>query len=264
MVNENSIKQLKENVIVNLWSCLNTYVDRNYRRTATWGRRSSIVDFYCTGKGIEIGASCYPVKINNKSTKISYVDCIDRNITIDLKTSKGLPYVHVDIIDEAETLAKIRNVSLNFIIHCHMLEHCINPINVIRTHLTKLKRQGVLVISIPSRDYFFDKERPLTKWEHFVLDDEMESEERNREHFREYLELAVKYEGDIEAEIDRLKKDDYRPHYHVWNLDSFYDFLMRTNDRLNNAFIIEHYSENIMHKGQANEAREIIAVLRKR
>lgn len=171
MVDINNIEKMKENMIVGLWSYLNKMVNEKYRLSQTWGRRSEIVDFYCKGKGIEIGASAYPVKINKKETKISYVDLIDRNVTVDTKTVKNLPYVHVDIIDDMEKLANIKKESLDFIIHCHALEHCINPIGVIRKHLSKIKRNGVLVSSIPNKEYIFDKERPLTKWEHLEADD---------------------------------------------------------------------------------------------
>lgn len=90
--------------------------------------------------------------------------------------------------------------------------------------------------------------------------------EEEREHFREYLQLthSHKFDGSIEDEIDRMIKDGYRPHFHVWNLDSFYYFLLRTNERLNNAFVIEHYRENILNKRTSRETREIITVLRKR
>lgn len=259
------IENVKEKLIINVWNFLNTYIDEKYRLAPVWGERSKIVDFYCKGKGIEIGASGYPIKINSRQIKkILYVDWVDRNIDTTIGTVEGVPYVHVDIIDDAEKLDKIRDKSLDFIIHCHVLEHCRNPINVIRTQMSKLRRGGVLFIALPNKSSTFDKKRPLTSWKHFILDDEMISEERDRGHFREYLQLASKFKGDIESEIDRLLEDDYRPHFHVWDFDSFYDFLLQTNDRLNNLFIIEHYSENILRKGTAFETKEIITVLRKR
>lgn len=264
MIDKDSFKEVKEKVLISLWNFLDTYVDENYRLDRIWGKRSKIFDFYCSGKGVEIGASCYPIKINSNKVKISYVDYIDRNVTTDIKTQRNLPYVHVDIIDEAEKLDKIAKNSLDFVVHCHVLEHCRNPIGVIRTHLSKIKRKGILFIAIPNKNYIFDKERPLTEWEHFVSDDEITRIENDREHFREYLQLAIRYEGNTEEEIDRLIKDDYRPHFHVWNFETFYDFLLKTNDRLNNAFVIEHYSENRLNRKTRGETREIIAVLRKR
>lgn len=260
----NCFNDIKQKIIINLWNYLNTTVNEKYRLTQLWGKRSEIIDFYCKGKGIEIGASAYPVKIYNKNTKVSYVDCIDRNIKTDIKTHAGLPYVNVDILDEADKLEKIRNGSLDFIIHCHVLEHCNNPIGLIRTHLSKLKKNGIIAIAIPNKDYMFDKDRPLTEWEHFVLDDEIQFDSlKNREHFREYLQLSIKFKGDIEKEIDRLIEDDYRPHLHVWDFNSFYYFLMKTNNKLNNAFVIEHYSENRLNRRTPHETREIITILRK-
>lgn len=261
------INKIKEEIVVNMWDYLNTFVNRNYRLHETWGKRSELADFYCKGKGIEVGASAYPVKICSKESKVLYVDCIDRNKTSDYKTKKGLPYVHIDILDEMEELSHIKNNSLDFIIHCHVLEHCKNPIGVIKTHLTKVKRNGVLFIAIPNKSYIFDKNRPLTKWDHFVTDDKRVQggySDADMEHFREYLCVSTNYKGDLEKEIERLLKDDYRPHFHVWDFDSFYDFLLRTNERLNNAFVIEHYSENRQHRKTPRETREIITVLRKR
>ncbi len=262
-----TIKKIQEEIIVSLWDYLNTFVNKRYRLRETWGKRSEIADFYCKGKGIEIGASAYPIKICSKESKVSYIDCIDRNRTSDLKTVKKLSYVHIDIIDEMEELSHIKNNSLDFIIHCHVLEHCKNPIGAIKTHLAKLKKNGILFVTIPNKNYIFDKNRPLTKWEHFIADDERNQEgysNADMDHFREYLRVSTNYKGDIEKEIERLLKDDYRPHFHVWDFDSFYDFLLRVNERLNNAFVIEHYSENRQHRRTPQETREIIAVLRKR
>lgn len=267
MVKKMDIEAVKEKMTVDLWNYCNAAMNEKYRLAQTWGKRSEIVDFYCQGRGIEIGASAYPVKINNKRISISYVDCIDRNITKDIKASNRLQYKHVDVIDDIGELTHFKGNSLDFIIHCHVLEHCKNPIGVIRKQMSKIKRNGVLVVAIPNKNYIFDRERPLTTWEHLEADDVDSGggySENDKNHFKEYLRLSCKFEGDVESEMERLIMDDYRPHFHVWDLDSFYDFLLRMNQKLNNAFLIEHYSENRQHKRTRHESREIIAVLRKR
>lgn len=259
---KDGMRSSKDKAIIHLWNYLNTYIDNNLRQTKTWGERSRIVDFYCKGKGIEIGASCYPVPIYNQEIKVQYLDHIDRNVTHDMKAGKGLQYVKVDIIDDVERLDKIKARTLDFIIMCHVLEHTRNPIGIIENCLSKLKCGGKLVITIPDKRFIFDKNRPLTTWEHLVDDYREINDEKDLQHMIEYLIMSNEYDEKFAYEEAKKRiQADYRPHYHVWDMNSFYDFLNRINGVIKEKSLIIHYSQNKLNQGRSG--REIIAVLEK-
>jgi hypothetical protein len=172
--------------------------------------------------------------------------------------------VDVDIIDDGETLGTISDGSQDFIIANHFLEHCRNPIGTLETLLSKLRTRGedessgLLYVAVPDKHQCFDRDRPLTSFEHTLADYEHGSAERNgidRHHFEEWSALVEKLEGEAAlACTERLIARDYSIHFHVWNLHSFLDFLLQTARLLNGSFEIIQYV-------QAGD--EIIALLGK-
>jgi len=66
----------------------------------------------------------------------------------------------------------------------------------------------------------------------------------------------VRGEKEIEARINELMQIGYSIHYHVWNEQTFLDFLRKTNEYLGDCFGIEHY--------ELNRNFEIITILRKK
>lgn len=223
---------------------LSTYVSGNGQLV-----RSSIAKEYLLGEGIEIGALHNPLVIENVSKK--YVDHMSKQDLEKFYSDIHTNIAEVDIIDDGETLHKIENSSQDFIIANHMLEHCENPIGTIKNHLQKLKTGGILFYSLPDKQFTFDKERPLTLFEHLMSD--YVGEIDNFEHYKEWAKYYLKLEEkDIENKAYELQKNNHNIHFHVWDFCNFVDFLLKLKQLLN--FEILHLQQNY---------NETIVVIRK-
>src|SRR5262245_28165001 len=100
--------------------------------------RRELSERYLEGAGIEIGALCQPLWINERAT-VRYVDRLDvAGLRQQYPELGAYDLVNVDLIDDGEVLASIEDGQLDFIITNHMLEHTENPIGTIRNHLRKL------------------------------------------------------------------------------------------------------------------------------
>ncbi len=255
------LKQKCKKSILRVWNIFDS-LTISYRCEPTWGMRSKIVEYFCSGGiGIEIGASCYPVPILKDNISIKYVDYRDRNEVHDSGYTEGLNYVKVDILDDAERLDKIEDESLDFIIVFHLLEHTKNPIGTIRVWMKKLKKEGRLVVAIPDMSTIFDKKRKLTEFGHLRLDDIEPSDTRDYEHYLEYVRYSLDCKDNIEEKVDELLKEDIRIHYHCWDFYTYFDFLNKANDYLNNIFSIISFNYNLLNGGESG--KEIIAILEK-
>lgn len=164
--------------------------------------------------------------------------------------------VNVDILDDGETLSTVRNGSQEFIIANHFLEHCENPLGTVRNHLRKLRPGGVLYYAVPDKRFTFDHQRPVTAFDHLVLDDRWGPATSRRAHFEEWVRLVNNRDDaqEVEKEVEQLMKMNYSIHCHVWNEDAFRDFLTRCRNYLSRSFDITEIQGN---------GSEIIAILRK-
>ena len=163
--------------------------------------------------------------------------------------------VHVDIVDDGETLQSIEDCSLDFIIANHMLEHTENPIGTIRNHLCKVRDGGVIYYAVPDKRYTFDVERPLTSFEHVVRDDQEGPQVSRIPHFEEWARLVNKVPLEQqEQHVSELLRTRYSIHFHVWDRPQFESFLSQVGDYLGHSFRVEHFTEN---------GTEMIAVLRR-
>jgi SAM-dependent methyltransferase len=191
--------------------------------------RRKLASQYLVGEGIEVGALHRPLLVNKNSQKIkvSYVDRLDsESIRISYSELRDLSLVDVDIVDNGETLQKIEDASLDFIIANHFIEHAENPLGTIRNHLRKLKNNGVLFYAIPNKIKTFDKNRSLTSFEHLLRDDQLGPEISRLDHYREWVEkvLEISSPDDITDMIDKTISSGYSIHYHVWDETTLKDF----------------------------------------
>jgi SAM-dependent methyltransferase len=102
---------------------------------------------YLAGNGIEIGPLQRPLNVPD-SDKVQYIDRLPieelRKQYPELKDHK---LIEPDIIDSGEELSKIKDNTLDFVIACHFLEHCENPIKAIQNMLRVLRSGGILFIA---------------------------------------------------------------------------------------------------------------------
>ena len=219
-------------------------------------RRRELSSKYLAGQGIEIGALHHPLEVNEK-VSVRYVDRLNsEELRLHYPELEGFSLVPVDIIDDGEKLSRIEDESLDFIIANHMLEHCENPLGTIRNHLRKIRSGGILYYAIPDQRYGFDLNRPLTSFIHLVQDDRRGPESSRQDHFREWSRLVRKKIApqEVRAEAKRLMELNYSIHFHVWNVMTFNEFLLKAQAYLKRTFHVIHFEQN---------GTEIIAVLKK-
>ena len=206
--------------------------------------------------GIEVGGANNPIKIWDQRVVVKQVDYCDHSLLDDFFSQYSL--VKVDIIDDGEKLETFEDNSLDFIVSCHMIEHCRNPIGTIRNFISKLRSKGLIFMAIPDKRYTFDSHRELTTWEHLLLDDERPDRERDKIH---YYDKEVPLLSD--AELDAMNKSielDERIHFHVWDANSFIEFIYETKKYLGESFTIEQVGN--VNNGEGSN--ELICVLKKK
>lgn len=227
---------------------------------AMLARRREVSERYLSGDGIEIGALHYPLWIDASRARVRYVDRLTvpelRRQYPELAAYELAP---VDVVDDGERLRTFEDGRLDFIIGNHMLEHCENPLGTMRIHLAKVRAEGVLYYAVPDKRFSFDLDRPLTSWEHLVRDDQEGPAGSRRGHFEEWARLVNKHTRpeDAAANVEQLLAIDYSIHFHVWDEETFTDFLTRARDYLGVPFRVEYLARNetemltVLRKGRA-------------
>lgn len=197
-----------------------------------FARRREIAERYLVGDGLEIGALHEPIAVP-ASARVRYVDRLPvAQLREHYPELAGVPLVDVDIIDDGEILSTVPDGSLDFLIANHMLEHCENPLGAVRTHFRKIRAGGVLYYAVPDKRFSFDQDRPITPPGHFVDDDRLGPAHSRDGHFEEWAREVMKI-GDaqqLQNTVARLKAINYSIHFHVWDFDSFLDFVDLVRD----------------------------------
>lgn len=176
----------------------------------------SLVDHFCLGSGLEIGAGKTPYSPRDRTTYL------DKNVDDKDATENA------DIISDANTIPR-PDQAFDFVLSSHVLEHMPNTIGALTEWLRVLKPGGVLFLVLPHAERTFDRCRQLTSLEHHIRDHEQRADEADRSHFDEmkagWLANAA---GDTSGE-EQYRREwgadpwdwDFRIahgvlHYHVW------------------------------------------------
>lgn len=194
--------------------------------------RDFLARHYIHGKGIEIGAAHYPIKMP-PGASVKYVDVFtdDELRKIFPQEYATAPIVHVDVVDDGEKLAKFKDNSLDFIIANHFIEHCLDPIGTIINMYKKLRKKGVIYMAVPDKRHTFDKQRPLTTYEHLLAEHKDGTKQSFRkEHTIEAVRLtekSLRTEAKINQRVQELLDSDFRIHYHVWTQREMTEMFVR-------------------------------------
>lgn len=217
--------------------------------------RKQIASRYLIGDGIEIGALHSPLEIPS-SVKIRYLDRMPVNqLRLQYPELSESNLVEIDIIDDGETLESVLDVSLDFVIANHMIEHCQDPISSLENWLRVLKPGGILYVAVPDKRYTFDCERPITPIEHLIRDYTDGPGWSMYPHFEEWVRLVDKVsEDDVVARTKCLAEINYSIHFHVWTQVEFLELLLYCQSRLSFPIEIELLQKNDI---------EFIVILRK-
>lgn len=191
------------------------------------------------GEGIEIGALHCPSLLAADARAV-YVDYIDSSRARDLYPDlEGL--VDVDIVDDGESLAKVADGTLDFIVANHFLEHARNPLGVLRAHLRKVRPGGVLMYALPDKRFTFDHTRPITPFDHLVIDDLHGPHVSDRAHYLEFARHVDRLADPaaVEAHAKLLAETDNRIHFHVWDAEATRDFFERAGDYVGGLELVD-------------------------
>jgi len=223
--------------------------------------RESIGKRYLSGQGLEIGALQNPLPLPDGATA-KYVDRFPKE-----KLYEHYPelseynLVDVDLVDNGETLSTIPDVSQQFVIANHFLEHCENPFGALRNLTRVLRAGGVLYVAVPDRRYTFDRNRKRTPLNHLIEDYESDGSCSRRSHYLEWVrDVEPEFgqcfgsEDEMQARADMLDQMNYSIHFHVWEPDDVWEFLHYAVERLKLRASIEFFGEL---------PEEILFVLRK-
>ena len=178
---------------------------------------------YLRGEGIEVGALHEPLPVRS-GIKVRYVDRMSvKDLREHYPELNGLDLVEPDILDDGETLSKVQNLSQDFIIANHFIEHTEDPIGTIERHLSKLRVGGVLYLTVPNKLVTFDQERPITSIEHVLLDYKHGPGRERREHYAEWVHFVggIRDEKEAQPHIDGQMQRGYSIHFHVWDFNAF-------------------------------------------
>lgn len=173
-----------------------------------------------SGVGLDIGPLHRPMETHDGMI-VLYVDRMPvEELRKQYPELSAQPLVKPDIIDDAETLDKVEDGSVNFVIAAHVIEHMRNPIAALRTWLRVLKSRGLLYLVVPDHRLIFDRLRGRTSHAHLVEDFLHHNPERDWEHYLEYAEKVNRdYFGrdiDVVEEAKRLRDIDYSIHFHCF------------------------------------------------
>lgn len=199
--------------------------------------QAALAENFLHGSGLEIGALHKPMPVP-PDVKVSY---IDRMVVVDLRRQypelSGETIVETDIVADGQDLRIVPDASQDFVISSHVIEHMEDPIGAMKGYLRVLKAGGIVLMSVPDRRHCFDRDRPLTPFDHLVADHETGPERTRRQHFLEWAELVDGKRGEEIAEYaDRIQRADYSIHFHVWETTSFLEFLHRAKVRYDLRF----------------------------
>jgi SAM-dependent methyltransferase len=190
-------------------------------------RRKAIARVYLRGSGLEIGALHNPLKVPPMA-RVRYVDKLgDADLRREFPELRDKPLVHVDIVDDGETLATVPDGSQDFVIANHFVEHCENPIGAIGNMLRVLKAGGFLYLAIPDKRYTFDRERPVTSIDHLMRDFHEGPGWSRRGHYEEWARLVDKIAdpADRERQVETLLARRAAIHFHVWTQAELVDLI---------------------------------------
>jgi SAM-dependent methyltransferase len=216
-------------------------------------KRRRLARRFLRGEGIEIGALNEPLPLP-RGARARYLDRLEAEaLRRQYPELASVSLAPVDIVDDGERLASIRDDSLDFVVANHFVEHAEDPIGAIERQLEVLRPGGVIFMAVPDKRHTFDRPRAATTFDHLLRDHREGPEASRREHYRDWAAL-VRGAPDPDAEGERLDAARYSIHFHVWSRDDFAALLERLRGGLGLPFVVEALEPN---------RHEFIAVLRK-
>ena len=185
---------------------------------------------HISGEGIEIGAFEHPAPLP-EGCVTKYVDRYQPSemaaLFPEIDTSRLVP-VDITLDLDTEGLKKIPSASQDYVIFNHVVEHVANPIAVLEEIFRVLRPGGRLAIGAPDRDCTFDKDRPVTSWDHLKREYRDGVTDVTDLHYIDFL--AHVHPDLLKGGVDEIARHvevqrSRREHPHVWTSAAFRAFL---------------------------------------
>ena len=202
-----------------------------------------------SGRGLEVGALHCPANLSGRC-QVEYCDAHSKE-----EAAKLFPEIERDLLVDVDYIVNLDEDRLfekvkppyDFVIMNHVIEHVANPMSVLEQLFAITKAGGYVVISAPDKEYTFDKPRQLTAFEHLLSEYEQKTRFVDDSHYLDFIRHTapdVFNSGDtalLGATLVSVR--ERREHAHVWNSESFLDFLVGSIVHLKINAKIEFFSK---------------------
>lgn len=199
-----------------------------------------LIQRYCVGRGIEVGAGPNP-----------YTDP-SRTEYLDKHTDNAHGTRSADMVADAAGIPR-PDGSFDYLLSSHCLEHHPDTIRTLNEWARVLKPRGILFLILPHADRTFDRHREKTTLEHHLEDFATLQGREDRSHVAECEAGMRKLEDLAETEAmhrsawgadfwdweHRFANDAF--HYHVWTQDEIVRLLQHLGFRI--LFVEEYVRE---------------------
>lgn len=219
--------------------------------------RVFLANKYLKGSGIEIGPAEHPLAVPHWA-KVKYVDEISTEDLVNLYPYlKKHDLVHVDVVDDGQSLKKFKDNTQDFIIANHFLEHVIDPIKTLKNFYRVLRPGGIVFMAVPDKRFTFDRLRPITPLERLkeFYNDPAKAEAGK---WPMFLESAKYIEGENGDEAisraEELRDQKFSIHFNVWAQHDLLELLL---------YIIRTYKFDLDFEAVVKNKHEVIFILQK-
>jgi SAM-dependent methyltransferase len=191
------------------------------------------------GRGLEIGPYDQPTLVKSEAN-ICFLDVQPREALVaavpDKNQAAKIP--EVDFVCVSANYREAIDVTFDYVIANHVLEHVPNPIAWLQMIAGMLVDDGVLFLSLPDKKFTFDKYRPDTPLSHVLHDYFTGVDTISREHMletelyydMEFIGREMRLEQRLDLERLRASYDiKLHPgvHCHVFQTETFQDKFLK-------------------------------------
>jgi len=197
-------------------------------------RREKIIPYiYRELKGLEVGPAMHPTLAKNEFS-IAFLDYVNREAQRKhCATDDDFQRVpETDIFVTSDRYTEFVSERYDYIIANHVIEHVSDVIDWLRELEALLVDDGILFLTVPDKNFSFDKYRQITPFHHLVSDYFHGSGYSDKEHILDiYINYDMTYVGKefhpvVKMDADFLKKEFSREafiglHRHVFTGGTF-------------------------------------------
>lgn len=199
------------------------------------------------GTGLEVGALHEPAVLPAECV-VEYFDVIDAAEAArrfpEIDPARLVTVNHLGDLDH-DGLAQFDAGHFDFVIMSHVLEHVANPIRVIEEAFRITRPGGMVVLTIPDKDYTFDRPRAITPFAHLWDDYCRNVRENSDEHYLDFLRFVGPHvfaepPENLPGHLQWVR--GRREHAHVWDSAACRAFLHEALARLRIPARLRHES----------------------